>query len=561
MKQLLKPILSFAIIALFLIFSRSRLVAQAKTPVILDRFRVEFSDKKGSTFTLARPWEFLTPRALQRRSRYGIPIALDDLPLAERYVEVVKSVGAKVLVRSKWFNTVTIQADSNQIAKVLKMPFVKTVKAVSKTRRLKESKPGGVQVKQASYKQLDNKYGYAKAQIQQLNGILLHDLGYDGRGMLIAVMDGGFQNVDQMPFFDSMRVERRLVATHDFVDGDDFVFDHSNHGTNVFSTIAANLPGLMVGTSPKASYVLLKTEDVGSESLIEEDNWVAGAEYADSIGVDVINSSLGYTTFEYPGMSYQYADLNGQRSRITQGANRAAAKGMLVVNSAGNSGGDKWHYLGVPADADSVLTVAAVDRFSERAYFSSFGPTADGRIKPNVAARGFETVVAHLTGYQVDSASGTSFSSPVTAGMIASLWQATRDKTNMEVIDALQQASSQAEHPDDGLGYGVPDYYKAYYILTNSMVDASSDQEIFLNTSDELNIVTRNPLFKPLNPDWYYIRITNLFGQEVYSRDETATTELHRHEVQFWDRLPSGSYSVFVRRGRNTYNMQVMKGK
>ncbi len=560
----MKPIFKHIILIFFLVFTHifalNTSFAQTK-PVILDRFRVEFSDKKGSTYTLARPWEFLSPRALQRRSRYGIAIALDDLPLAERYVDVVKSVGAKVLVRSKWFNTVTIQADSNQIAKVMKMPFVKSIKTVSKTRRLKESKPGGEQARRSNYKRLDGKYGYAHKQIAQLNGILLHDMNYDGRGMLIAVFDGGFQNVNQMPFFDSMRAEKRLITTHDFVDGDDFVFDHSNHGTNVFSTIAADLPGLMVGTAPKASYVLLKTEDVGSESLIEEDNWIAGAEFADSIGVDVINSSLGYTSFEYPGMSYQYSDLNGHNSRVTQGANRAAAKGLLVVNSAGNSGGDKWHYLGVPADADSIVSVAAVDRFGERAYFSSFGPTADGRIKPNIAARGFETIVAALSEYQVDSASGTSFSSPVTAGMIASLWGAVRNKTNMEVIAALQKAGSQAEHPDDGLGYGIPDYYKAYYILSDAMVDATSDQEIFLNTGDELNIITRNPLFKSINPDWYFIRITDLFGNEVYAREEMAGTELHRHNVQYWDRLPAGSYMVFIRRGRNTYNLQVLKGK
>jgi hypothetical protein len=559
LKQFFKSISFLSSLILFSIIGKNAALAQAKNAVILDRFRVEFSDKKGNTFTLARPWEFLSPRALQRRSRYGIPIALDDLPLAERYVEVVKGVGAKELVRSRWFNTITVQADSNQIAKIIKMPFVKSVRAVSKTRRLKESKPGSLQIRQKSYKRLANKYGYAKAQIEQLNGILLHDMGYDGRGMLVAVMDGGFQNVNEMPFFDSMRTEKRLVATHDFIDGDDFVFDHSNHGTNVFSTIAADLPGLMVGTAPKASYVLLKTEDVGSESLIEEDNWVAGAEYADSIGVDVINSSLGYSTFEYPGMSYQYADINGHRARITQGASRAAAKGLLIVNSAGNNGGDKWHYIGVPADADSILAVGAVDKFGERAYFSSFGPTADGRIKPNVAARGFETIVASLSGYVVDSASGTSFSSPVTAGMVASLWQATRNKTNIEVIAALQEASSQYAHPDDGLGYGVPDYYKAYYILSDAIIDASSDQETFLNTADELNIITRNPLFNPLNPDWYYIRMTDIFGHEVYSRDETATTELHRHHVQFWDKLPSGSYTIFIRRGRNTYNLQVMK--
>jgi serine protease AprX len=550
----------YSLFLLCIVFCTQAAFAQsAAAKLSLDRYRIDFTDKKGTLFSIANPSQFLSPRAIERRRKYGIPINLDDLPIAERYLTGIKNAGGKVLVKSRWFNSVAISADTVDIEKIRKLPFVRSVKAISRSRRPRVSNPGSPIEVPATYHRLEDKYGYGRNQIEMLNGTILHEMGYDGRGMLIAIFDGGFQNANVMPFFDSLRNEERIYATHDFVNNGEFVFDHSTHGTNVLSTMAANFPGLLVGTAPKASYVLLKTEDVGSESLIEEDNWVAAAEYSDSIGVDVINSSLGYTTFEYPQLNYKYQDLNGRTSRATKGANKAAFRGILVVNSAGNSGGDEWRFVGVPADADSVLTIGAVDRYGERAYFSSFGPTADGRIKPNVAARGFETVVGSLNKYAVDSTSGTSFSSPVMAGMVTSLWSAVPTRRNMDVMRALMESGSQAERPDNGLGWGIPDVYKAYYLLADGVVDATGEEEHFMNTAQELSVITRNPLFKAKGSDRFYIRITNLMGDEVYSREDMLTTALSQHKVQFWNKLPAGGYHIFVRRGRSTFNLLVMK--
>ncbi len=545
--------------AFFALFALMNTVAAQKN---LDRYRIDFVDKRGTPYSVARPWEYLSPRALARRDRYGIPINFDDLPVAPRYINAVTATGAKVLTTLKWFNSISVQADTVQIEKIRKMPFVRAVKATSKTRTPKASRPGGEIVRRTDYTRTSNPYGYGYNQIKMLNGVVMHDLGYDGTGMMICIMDGGFQNADVMPFFDSIRAEKRLIATHDFTDGDDFVYDHSNHGTYVFGCIGANLPGLLIGTAPKASFVLLKTEDASSETPQEEDNWAAGVEYADSIGADVVNSSLGYTVFDANAkfLSYKYDDLNGKKSRASLAATKAAKKGLLIVNSAGNSGGDDWHYVGTPADADSILSVAAVDRFGERAYFSSYGPTADGRIAPNVAARGFDAVSGNLSGYTVDSVSGTSFSSPITAGMVASLWSATPRNTNMEVIEALKMAGNQSQKPDDGLGFGIPDYYKAFYLLNDGLIDANGEDEVFVNRSGELNIATRNQVFNPLNADPLNVHIYNVMGQEVYTRETLATTELDRHKVQYWEKLPAGAYRVYVQRGRDTYNLLVLKG-
>ena len=298
-----------------------------------------------------------------------------------------------------------------------------------------------------------------------LNGDILHRMGYDGTGMLVAVLDGGFSNVDIMPFFDTLRATNRILEGRDLVDNDDYVYESSSHGSHVLSTMAANLPGMLVGTAPGATYVCIKTEDVRSELRIEEDNWVAGAEYADSLGVDVINSSLGYTTFNIKSMSHEYKDLDGNTSRATIGADIAASKGMLVVVSAGNEGNGRWKYVGAPADADSVMAVGALDRDGDRVKFSSQGPTADGRVKPSVMARGGKSVVGSLYSYEVDSVDGTSFASPIMAGMVTSLWQAFPNKTNMEIIRAIEKSADRYDSPDKKHGHGTPDFYKAYRLL------------------------------------------------------------------------------------------------
>jgi hypothetical protein len=299
-----------------------------------------------------------------------------------------------------------------------------------------------------------------------LGGDVMHNNGYTGAGMTIAVIDAGFYRADSMAVFDSLFNSGRLLGTWDFTEDEADVFDDGTHGSYVLSTMAANWPGTLVGTAPDADYLLLRSENVNSELLIEEYDWAEAAEYADSAGADIINSSLSYTTFDDSTQDHTYADLNGDITPVTRAADRAAAKGMIVCSSAGNYGDGSWFFIGAPADADSILTVGGVDSVENYVSFSSKGPTADGRIKPDVAAQAFQTYVAELFNLGAIAGNGTSFSSPIMAGMAACLWQCHPAATNMEVIQAIRLSGSQASNPDSLLGYGIPDIPQACNILS-----------------------------------------------------------------------------------------------
>lgn len=443
----------------------------------LTKHWIQFTDKNDSPYSIEKPNEYLSERAIERRKRYNIKIDESDLPVNPNYLNEVRKLGGVVYTTSKWFNAATVFAEEDVLKEIVKLPFVKSAEPVGRYSkpRPKRSRPktrdNGV-----NYVQYNEYYGHGDNQIRMLNGDLLHNMGYDGDGMMVAVLDGGFSNVDIMPFFDTLRANNRLLDGWDMVDNDDYVYESSSHGTQVLSTMAANLPGLLVGTAPDATYVCVKTEDVRSELRIEEDNWVAGAEYADSLGVDVINSSLGYTTFNIKSMSHTYDDMDGNTSRATIGADIAASKGILVVVSAGNEGSGKWKYVGAPADGKDVFAVGGVDRNTKRASFSSQGPTSDGRVKPNILARGQQSVVASLYSYEVDSANGTSFASPIMAGMVTSLWQAFPEKTNIEIMRAIEKSADNYNTPNGKMGYGLPDFYKAYRILSGENVTTQKVQ-------------------------------------------------------------------------------------
>ncbi|MBK9492264.1 MAG: S8 family serine peptidase [Haliscomenobacter sp.] len=289
-------------------------------------------------------------------------------------------------------------------------------------------------------------------------------LGHRGSGITVAVLDGGFTSADKHYVFDSLRTKNLLIPARDFVDNDWQVCESSSHGMQVLSVMGANQPGVLVGAAPNASYVLVKTEDVRSEYRVEECNWIAGLEYADSLGADIINSSLGYTTFSDKTMDYQYSSLNGA-SDASKAAELATARGMIVVNSAGNEGDSEWKYVGVPADSKGAFSIGAVDSKGKKAGFSSFGPTADGRIKPDVSAAGARVMSASASSNQIRPTSGTSLSAPLVSGMIAALWSAFPEKTNIEIMDAVRKSGSQADAPDNELGYGIPDFVRAFELL------------------------------------------------------------------------------------------------
>ena len=482
---------------------------QAMGQTAPDRYWVQFTDKTNSPYSINNPEAFLSQRAIERRTKRGISIVQNDLPVNPHYIDSVRALGdIQLLHRSKWFNAITIfSTDSMAVEQIRTLSFVTQVKSV---RRLKgektEPKPlfHSVEKHRSTSDYYSNRYGPSYNQIRMHNGHLMHDDLYKGEGMLVAICDAGFRHTDRLAMFEKLRSEERIVATHNFIHNDKNVYNFSNHGMNVLSCMAGYVPGELIGTAPEASYVLLVTEDVSFENIIEEDNWVAGAEFADSIGVDVINTSLGYSTFDDSTASHTYADLDGNTTRISIGADIAASKGILVVTSAGNAGQSPWFHITAPADADSTLTVGAVDSLGIYAPFSSKGPSADGDIKPNVVAQGRLAYVASPNGGVV-RANGTSFSSPIMAGLATVLWQAHPDRSNMEIIDALQQYGN-ATTPDSLVGYGVPDVYLAHLALSGRLVTNPR--------LDQLLEVYPNPFEDVLKFVFYS------------SKEQTATVEL-----------------------------------
>ncbi len=525
----------------------------------LDKYRVEFTDKNDSPYSVLKPQEYLSPRAIDRRKRYGIAIEENDLPVNPQYLNQVRATGATVLNISKWFNSAVVWAEPDTIAKIEALPFVRRATPVGKHAPSRNKNKVPVRKPSKEYNRTPEPYGYGGAQIGMLNGHLLHYMGYAGDGMLVAVLDGGFTNTNVMPFFDSLRADGRLLESRDMVFGDNYAYEASSHGSQVLSTMAANLPGLMIGTAPDATYVCIRTEEVGSELVVEEDNWVAGIEYADSLGADVSNTSLGYTTFDQKDMNYTYEDMNGDVALASRAADIAASKGILVVNSAGNSGNDAWKYIGVPADGDSVMAVAGVDRFGSKASFSSIGPGAEGEMKPNVAAIGLQTVVASLYDYDIGGSSGTSFASPIMAGMAAALWQAFPEKNNMEIFDAIEQTASQGTEPDDELGFGIPDFFGAYLALSEGIVPLA-DAATFIqpkSISDQLSFLF---LTQENELNHLEINVYDIFGKNIFSTKKkypaNTIVEETVPDVSDWQ---AGIYRAEIRLNDVVYRIGLVK--
>lgn len=435
------------------------------------KFWVELTNKNDNGFTIDHPEAFLSPKAIARRQKQNIAITAQDLPITMSYQEGIEKLGVRVVHNSRWFNSVTVECKDTSVMKAIrKLEYVKGSRLLYA--RIEPETPQKSPDAMMEYlmsvnapKKADNEseYGFGLGQISMLNGDDLHAKGYKGQGIVIVVLDAGFFHMNEMETFDKMREEGRLLGTYDMVKKDSMVYEDDMHGMNVLSCMASNTPGKMIGTAPSASYWLIRTEDNFSEFPIEESNWIAGAEFADSVGADVINSSLGYTLYDAKNLSYTYKSLDGT-SLISRAATRCAGVGMIVCNAAGNEGDGDWHFVGVPADADSIITVGGVDAMFEHSTFSSFGPTADGRIKPTVCAQATATYVASSKGKFYQS-QGTSFASPVLCGMVASLWSANPSATNMQVIEAVKQSADRYSHPDNTFGYGVPDFMMANRLL------------------------------------------------------------------------------------------------
>lgn len=425
-------------------------------------FRVVLKDKHGTPFSLSKPRDFLSAKSIVRRSRQHLGLDSTDLPINPAYVNEIRSTGVEVVSHSKWNNTVLVR--SRELSRLKSVALLGCVKEIRKVWTSPDSiDPTPARARfHTEFNRWDtigqSKYGVAGDQITMLGGDKVHRHGFRGRGMTIAVLDGGFMNADLIPCMKGIKV----VGSNDFVvPRSASVFKEMDHGTKVLSTMAVDVPGTFVGTAPDAGYWLLRCEDNQGESLAEEDYWAAAAEFADSAGVDIISSSLGFHSFDNAADNYKYSQLDGRTAMISYTASLLANKGIVLVNSAGNDGMASWKKINVPADAPDILTVGAVTPDRRNASFSSIGPTADGRIKPDVMALGSPTAVITGRGTIIKDV-GTSFSTPVVAGLVACLWQALPGKTAKEIIRLVRESADNVASPDNIYGYGIPDFWKAY---------------------------------------------------------------------------------------------------
>ncbi len=485
------------------------------------KYRIQLKDKKHNPYSLKRPAEFLSQKSIARRKRQHLKLNETDLPVTPQYVEQIKAQGVAICSTSKWNNTVLVEtSDTLLIPRIEALSFVSGARKVATYSRprkkntadrhalIKPAEPvpsptegntreDRTETVREMFKQTHpnasadsieiavrffadtfmsqmriddqteddevaaaaekpyNHYGQAARQIEQLHGQALHERGFRGRGMTIAIIDGGFYNADIIP----MLSQTTILGTRDFVEPGNDVYGEESHGMMVLSCIATNTPGTFVGTASEASFWLLRSEDGDSEQPVEEDNWAAAVEFADSVGADVVNTSLGYSKYDDPADKIKYYEMDGHTCLASNSASMMASKGMVLCNSAGNEGDNQWKLISVPADADDVLTVGALTSEGNNTQFSSLGNTADGRIKPDVMAMGQACTVLSARG-TLTTASGTSFASPIMCGMVTCYWQAHPTLTALEVVKAVRALGDNVEHPDNVFGFGTPDFSK-----------------------------------------------------------------------------------------------------
>ena len=513
-------------------------VIQAQTPgdgSDLYFYRFYFSDKGTSPGDFSAD-QLLSPAAIARREKYGIEQVDEiDLPVSSQYISEVSQHGLAFKCASKWMNTAVYTSPSPvSTAELEELTFITEVRLV---------KHPAVSVKNGY-----SKYGTTEHAADgdefdprvPLNGTILHQSGFTGRGVTIAVLDAGFVNADVIEALMSLRQRGGIIATHDFVNGSDYVYDYHTHGTSVLSILAGNLPGMIHGTAPGADYLLLRSEDAATEYPVEEDYWAAAAEYADSAGADVITSSLGYFTFDDPLMDYSFSDMDGNTTFITQAADIAASKGILVVVSAGNERNKEWLRIIAPSDGQQVIGVGAVNQDLTISDFSSAGYSADGRVKPDVVAPGVNLNIQNTPG-QVYSGSGTSFSCPVISGLSASLMQAVPASSPTEIISILQESSDRYNNPDTLYGYGLPDFLKALQLL----------EDIHSYTPADAVTAGPNPFFDEIvlwfrdSPGSLSVTVTATDGRCVINRN-FPDYAARSYRLDGFDAMGQGIYMVRV---------------
>lgn len=531
--------------AVILIFLASNGWAQ------INRYVVFFKNKGGSSYSTSRPLEFLSQRAVDRRIRQGISVAQEDLPVNETYVQAVRDAGANTFFRTRWMNGVLVQCDGALIPIIQNLAFVDRVEFVAPNEKLMS---GGRKRTELKTKEL-RAASSTQAQLQMIGLDEMHSAGYQGDSIIVGIFDGGFQGVNTASAFQHIFNENRidLSVSKDFVTNSDDVFQYDEHGTEVFSVIAAYQDGLYTGGSYEADYQLFVTEDVSSEFRIEEYNWLFAAERADSAGVDVINSSLGYYNFDQASMDYPKTAMDGETAIVSRAAQLVADRGIAVICSAGNEGGIAWRIVTAPADVKDVLAIGNVNGSGVRSGSSSTGPTADGRIKPDVAALGVNTAVIKPNG-TLGSASGTSLAAPLVTSLVAGVWQRYPNLTNLEVMDAIRKSASQANTPDNLLGYGIPNFKAVINYLEQSQQEHAF--EVYPNPTTDDSIIIKP--FDPIQVSSCKIELVNAQGQ-VVSEVMANFSWVNRTYSSSLSALSAGIYFVRIWWGDKKFTHKLIK--
>jgi serine protease AprX len=523
------------------------------------KYWVKFKDKNGSSYSISNPSAYLTSKSIARRTNQGIAIDITDIPVNQSYINQVNATGAQVFQRSKWMNAAIVNiSNPSQLTAINSLTCVLNVSPVARFSKTKADNEVKLDINDDVIQKTTNvssyNYGPSFTQANQIGADCMHQVGFRGQNMVIAVIDAGFEQANVNPVFDSLRNEGRLLGTRDYVQGNTSVYEDYLHGANCLSLMAGNTPGQLIGTAPKASYWLLRSEDVFSEKIIEENNWVVAAEFADSVGADIATTSLGYTTFDISSQNHVYADLNGRTSVASIASTMAARKGIFVLNAAGNEGASSWTYIGIPADADSICTVGSVNSSGVHSNFSSIGPTADGRIKPDLSSMGQGSYVCN-PGFNFSYGSGTSYATPILAGAVACLWQANPTKTNMQILQALKSSASQALTPDNYYGWGIPNVCAAHNLLNGTNVSVNE------NNSNTYFKIFPNPAKQQvgftLDQKPETILLTDVLGNQIdYVISEQKGNEF---TLLLNNLMSSGVYLITIKTSEGVLNSKFIK--
>lgn len=519
-----------------------------------EKYWVKFTDKANTHYSVDKPEEFLSTRSIERRQKQGIAIDSTDFPVNKVYLDSITQTGAKVLCTSKWLNAATIEtSDASVVELISAFSFVDTlmlswVAPILKSANLKLESP---------HKSIDDEtpieYGFSYTQIAMHQGDLMHENGFTGNGQLIAILDAGFMNADTVSSLKHLFDEGRILGAHDFVDPQNNVYNEHAHGMEVLSTMGAYEPGILVGTAFDASFFLIRTEDVNSEQPVELDYWVAGAEFADSIGADLINSSLGYYAWDLPFTDNTYEDMDGKTLRASIGASFAAKKGIIITSSAGNEGNDTYGKLVSPSDAPGVVCVGSVDKDSTYTSFSSRGFSSDERVKPNLVANGRNAVV-QLPDGKFSYVNGTSFSSPITCGLLAILWQALPGFSATEIIDLAQKNAHLYENPDMYYGYGIPNIYEAYTKVTG-VTDSLLGQFLVYPNPFKNSIKIILPENENANEN-ISLAVYSISGQIIMLENNIAYQAMFNLDTST---LPQGMYILKLNFSNSSYSQLISK--